>query len=194
MKASQREIVLAAREHFRQRGYAGMSMQDLADTVGLRKASLYSRFSTKETVAEEVLKLTATEALGERDAAAAPLDAYRSALTAFSGGLIASGRCVALHLAYGAGEDEPGLKAAAGSFFADCRARLAAILQPAVGSDEAMQMAADAIAQMEGATLWLVLDNDAEPMRRAVARLVDQAENAIARRSGAPSKSSKPAK
>ena len=55
-KVSRDKIIHAARELFREKGYAGASMQDLADEVGLRKASLYMRFPNKESLVPEVLK------------------------------------------------------------------------------------------------------------------------------------------
>ena len=54
-------IVDEARELFRNRGYAGMSMQDLAERVGLKKPSLYTRFASKESLVPEVLALTLAE-------------------------------------------------------------------------------------------------------------------------------------
>lgn len=50
MKASYDDIVIAARELFRERGYTGASMNDLAERVGLKKSSLYNRLPSKESL------------------------------------------------------------------------------------------------------------------------------------------------
>lgn len=49
-----REIFDAAAEVFAERGYRGASTQDIADRLGLRQASLYHYFSSKEAALERV--------------------------------------------------------------------------------------------------------------------------------------------
>ena len=44
----QAEIIAAALKIFREKGYHAASMQDLADAVGLQKASLYYYVASKE--------------------------------------------------------------------------------------------------------------------------------------------------
>jgi TetR/AcrR family transcriptional regulator, transcriptional repressor for nem operon len=56
--AKSSSIVSTARELFRSKGYAGASMNDLADAVGLKKSSLYVRFPNKEALVPAVLDLT----------------------------------------------------------------------------------------------------------------------------------------
>jgi AcrR family transcriptional regulator len=48
------EIVDAAARVFAERGYHGASTQDIADLLGMRQASLYYYFDSKETALEEV--------------------------------------------------------------------------------------------------------------------------------------------
>jgi len=50
------QILGAARGLIETRSYLGFSFQDLADQVGIRKASLYHHFPTKEALAVEVLR------------------------------------------------------------------------------------------------------------------------------------------
>lgn len=52
-----REIVDAAARVFAERGYHGASTQDIADLLGMRQASLYYYFDSKETALEEVCAL-----------------------------------------------------------------------------------------------------------------------------------------
>jgi len=55
--ASTREQILRVARHLIQtRSYLGFSFQDIADQVGIRKASLYHHFPTKEALAVEVLR------------------------------------------------------------------------------------------------------------------------------------------
>jgi AcrR family transcriptional regulator len=49
------DIVQAAAQIFRQKGYHAASMQDIADAVGLQKASLYHHFASKQDILLEIL-------------------------------------------------------------------------------------------------------------------------------------------
>jgi AcrR family transcriptional regulator len=49
------EIIQAAAQIFREKGYHGASMQDIADAVGLQKASLYHHVSSKQEILGEIL-------------------------------------------------------------------------------------------------------------------------------------------
>jgi AcrR family transcriptional regulator len=49
------EILEQATQLFAERGYEGLSMADLAERVGLRKASLFHHFASKEVIYVEVL-------------------------------------------------------------------------------------------------------------------------------------------
>ncbi|HEY2254458.1 MAG TPA: TetR/AcrR family transcriptional regulator [Variovorax sp.] len=50
------QILAVARELVQTRSYLGFSFQDVADQVGIRKASLYHHFPTKESLGVEVLR------------------------------------------------------------------------------------------------------------------------------------------
>src|SRR5258706_15276728 len=52
------QIVRVARELIQTRSYLGFSFQDIADRVGIRKASLYHHFPSKEALGVEVLRET----------------------------------------------------------------------------------------------------------------------------------------
>jgi len=84
--AATRERVLdAAARIFREHGYAATTLNDIADAAGLKTASLYYHFGSKEELVEEVLRIGTTlvlEAVKSR-LAALPLDAtFRDRLTA----------------------------------------------------------------------------------------------------------------
>ncbi|MGD2058676.1 MAG: TetR/AcrR family transcriptional regulator [Anaerolineales bacterium] len=49
------EIIHAAAQIFRQKGYHGTSMQDIADAVALKKASLYHHVSGKQDILVSIL-------------------------------------------------------------------------------------------------------------------------------------------
>lgn len=91
---STREQILAvARNFIETRSYLGFSFQDVADEVGIRKASLYHHFPSKEALGVAVIR-SATQGFKDWDAARArtPGDAldsyfrmYRNTLRAGSG-------------------------------------------------------------------------------------------------------------
>jgi len=184
VKVSQQEIVAAARELFRTQGYAGASMQDLAERVGLKKASLYSRFPDKEALVGEVLQLTLDETFAAVDDAGGWRAAYEAILQSMSEALMDRGRCVALHLAYGASTDTLRALEAVRGFFTACRRRLAETLSTVVEPGEADRIAADALSAIEGATLWLAIDGDKSAMQRTLDRLLAEADCLQARHHG----------
>jgi AcrR family transcriptional regulator len=80
-EATRQSILHAAAGLFRQRGYAEVSLRDIAEAVGMKTGSLYYHFNSKESLVEEILALgtqgafdaskAAVEALGP---AADPVD------------------------------------------------------------------------------------------------------------------------
>lgn len=173
MKATLSDIVLEARELFREHGYDGASMQDLAERVGLKKASLYTRFPSKEALVPEVLAVTLDEAYAGLPRPGGDWRAdYAEIVGRIAGSLTRTRRCVGLHLAYGVSDETPEAKAAVNAFFTAQRDRIAAILAPGLGDEEARLVATDTLARLEGATVWLATTGDDGPMRRAVEALV----------------------
>ncbi|CAN5546882.1 TetR/AcrR family transcriptional regulator [soil metagenome] len=78
--STREQIVRVARELIQTRSYLGFSFQDVADQVGIRKASLYHHFPTKEALGVEVLR-EATQ--GFRDWSAAKQRTPREWLEAY---------------------------------------------------------------------------------------------------------------
>jgi AcrR family transcriptional regulator len=91
-EASRRAILHAAAGLFRQRGYAAVSLRDIAEAVGMKTGSLYYHFDSKESLVEEILTLgtqgafdasrAAVEALGE---GADPVDKLEAVFCAHTG-------------------------------------------------------------------------------------------------------------
>lgn len=165
-KTTRETIIAHARDMFRDRGYAGFSMGDLANRAGLRKASLYSRFAGKDELAREALALSLAEL------AAIPVSGdtcarYRALLEGIAAQLVLARRCIGLHLLYDTTSTE--IAAANHAFFAELLALCCRTLQDALPPDTARKLAEDSLAALEGATLWLILNGDEAPMRRAVA-------------------------
>lgn len=182
MKTSLENIVGEARELFRTRGYAGMSMQDLADRVGLKKPSLYTRFASKEALVPEVLTLTVTETLADLpDSDADWRSAYRAVIERIAAVLTERKRCVGGHLALGVSSETPMAQAAVRDFFIALRDGIAGTLAPAMSHEKALGIAADALARLEGASVWLAATGDASAMARAVDASLAEAEKASTR-------------
>lgn len=178
-RVSSDDIVRVARELFRRHGFAGASMQDLADGVGLRKASLYSRIPDKEKLIAAVLDLTLAE-IFPPDAADHGVAGFAAALARLADSLRDYRRCVGLHLAYGVSAQDGAVHPAVAAFFATCRDRLAGMLSSDMPQPLAEELAMDTLASLEGGSLWLVLAGDARPLDRAVAALVARAGAAAA--------------
>jgi TetR/AcrR family transcriptional repressor of nem operon len=176
MKTSLEQIVLEARELFRERGYVGASMQDLAERVGLKKASLYTRFPSKESLVEPVLALTLEETFSDLDGDAGDwLARYEAVLKRIAAELTDRRRCVGLHLAYGVQADAPDALGAVQNYFNALRDGLVAILRYKLSAKRAATVATDALVRLEGATLWIVIENDPHPMQRALKTLIAEA-------------------
>ncbi|CAE6916757.1 TetR family transcriptional regulator [Pseudomonas marincola] len=69
-------IVLHALEHFAERGYDAASLNDIAGSAGIKKASLYAHFTGKDDLYSAVLNLALQH---ERDYVAAQFKAENSA-------------------------------------------------------------------------------------------------------------------
>ena len=85
-KKKRDKVIDAAARVFAERGYHGASTQDIADFLGMRQASLYYYFPSKEAALEEVCAVGAAgflenaEAIARSDAA--PPDKLRALLVA----------------------------------------------------------------------------------------------------------------
>src|SRR5262245_57459112 len=76
-EATRQRILAAARELFVERGYAGTSIRDITERVGVTKASVYYHFSSKEEILHALVVpfIEALEAFTADADAAGDLDA-----------------------------------------------------------------------------------------------------------------------
>lgn len=88
-QATRERILDAAAQVFRDKGYAGARLSDIAAAAGLRAGSLYYHFDSREALVEEVLRVGVARATDfvrhQVDAlptGASPLDRLRAAMTA----------------------------------------------------------------------------------------------------------------
>jgi AcrR family transcriptional regulator len=72
---TRRAILEAAARLFRQRGYAAVSLRDIAEAVGMKTGSLYYHFPSKESLVEEILTLGTQGAMEASRRAVAALGA-----------------------------------------------------------------------------------------------------------------------
>lgn len=91
------EILDAAAELFTTQGYAGTSTRSIAESVGIRQASLYHYFKTKDDILCDLLSQTVTPTLAFiptlADAQPAMTEAQQlHTLAAFDGGQLLGGR------------------------------------------------------------------------------------------------------
>jgi len=88
-QATRRLILEAAASLFREKGYAEVSLREIAQAAGMKTGSLYYHFEGKESLVEEILTLGTQGALAAARAAVAalgegadPVDRLQAAFTA----------------------------------------------------------------------------------------------------------------
>jgi AcrR family transcriptional regulator len=62
---SRRQILDCAARIFREKGYAAASLRDIADAAGMRTASIYYHFSSKDDIVAEVLNIAVRTVFNE---------------------------------------------------------------------------------------------------------------------------------
>ncbi|MEQ5870903.1 TetR/AcrR family transcriptional regulator [Sagittula sp. NFXS13] len=177
MKTSKNKIVIAARDLMRDKGYTGTSMQDVANVVGLKKGSLYSHFPGKDALVPEVLTLTFSEIFGDIKATGNWRADYERTLNRLINVLTSNRRCVGMHLAYGLDDSAPVLHDAVAEFFGAISGLFHDLIRQGVPDPQAHTLSVDTLTAVEGATLWLALHGDTQPIQRARTALLDRANS-----------------
>jgi len=175
-KTSRAAIVDAAVQLIRERGFAGMSMQDLADRVGLLKGSLYSHFSSKAALVPEVLAKVGNDLRQPKGADGDWLGDYERRLQALADHLATNNKCLGFQLLYGLADEDVEICAYVKAFFGDIESDLTSILARGMEREIAEQLSHDSMTWIEGCTLWTALDGDPNPMRVAFKALLTRAE------------------
>ena len=173
-KTTNHEVVSAAQELFRDLGYSGFSVGMLAKRVGVRKASLYSRFSGKDEIACAALELAKNEIKSLETEEGPWHERYRDFVSALAEYMITTKRCLGLHMSYGAVSVE--VNESIKAFFIGILEILSGILEEVFPPEKAKSMSEDCLGDLEGATLWLVLNDDPAPIRRVVEKNVTLAK------------------
>ncbi|TXI45372.1 MAG: TetR/AcrR family transcriptional regulator [Mycobacterium sp.] len=84
-RGSRREEILDAAAHlFARRGFDGVSLADLADTVGVTAPALYRHFSDKEAILTSLIEATAQRMVGIAEARQDDPDALASCVAAYT--------------------------------------------------------------------------------------------------------------
>jgi AcrR family transcriptional regulator len=98
----QADIIQAAAQIFRQKGYHGTSMQDIADAVQLQKASLYYHISGKQeilvSILDHALDLMIADLEGVIAADTSPAEQLHQAMSTYVGRLAADADLAAVLL------------------------------------------------------------------------------------------------
>ena len=88
-EVTRQAILHAAAGLFRERGYAAVSLRDIAEVVGMKTGSLYYHFESKESLVEEILTLgtqgamsASKDAVAALGAAADPVDKLAAVFSA----------------------------------------------------------------------------------------------------------------
>ncbi|MFT3856015.1 MAG: TetR/AcrR family transcriptional regulator [Aquabacterium sp.] len=174
-------ILRAARELIQTRSYLGLSFQELADRVGIRKASLYHHFPSKEALGIAVLERS-NEQFGKWVASMQGTpQAQLSAYIAMFRDVLGAGQRVCPAGAMGPGWDsiEPGLQQAVRQMRQRQIDWLTIVLAQIKSSrvtkqGEPAQLAAEVFALCQGALLSARMTGRREDFEAAVAPLMEQ--------------------
>lgn len=184
--ATRERIVEKAARLFNRHGYAGTSMSDLLEEVGLRKGGLYNHFASKEALAVESFDyaVSCITARFEAALASAPDAASRlHAVIKVMSGLVSDpdlpGGCPVLRTAVESVEGNAALRQRAQEAMTRWQALVGRIVRDGVAAGdltsdaEPRQVATVLTATLEGAVMLSMLFADPRHMRRVAAHLDD---------------------
>ncbi|KZL17912.1 Bacterial regulatory protein, tetR family [Pseudovibrio axinellae] len=177
MKVSYEDLLEKASVMLRDRGIHNTSMSDVAEAVGLRKASLYSRVNSKEDLVREALAHALKKLLDGLTITGDWLVDYCNAVDFVANHLKANRRCIGLHLLYGSA-DTPGAVYTQ-AFFPGLKSRFEEIILQGMDKEVAEELAEHTLSLLEGATLWPMVYENTEPLERAQRILTAIAQDLI---------------
>ncbi len=168
------EIITRSEALLRKKGYFGISMSEIAKSVNLSKSSLYNYFSSKDELIEAILEYklnTIKLELMNYKEEANWQDQFYFAINKVAEILKNDSKCLGLQLAYEL-EEEQIKSLGIQSFFELIYKTLFDILTNYYPIKTAEHIAKDSISMLEGATLWMIIDNSFESIDRAVDRIL----------------------
>ena len=172
MKISRDDLIDRAGALFRAKGYAGASIDDIAQACGVTKGSLYHHFDGKEALAlaamQRVHRHFADHIFSLIVSADWPgiveLAAFNRAVEDFFGRHPQG--CLLANLSLEAGAAAGLFEAPIRAYFADWRACYARVLAGRVPPDQAREMAEDWLAIVQGCLLMLRIEPASQSLRR----------------------------
>lgn len=169
MKTRKEKIIDCGRKLLVEKGYHGASINVIAEDVGLKKSSIYSHFSSKDEIVCEALQSTqlaiedCVQLTGHYQAD------FQKTLEKIIEFLKHHKKCIGLGVLYDYDEsiDEKVMIQIQQFFHAFKQTLLMPLLQQN-GHDEPTleNMVEDIISLIEGATLWVVLSDNTQPLER----------------------------
>jgi len=181
-EATRERIIAQAAPIFNMRGFAGSSMQDVMEAVGLEKGGLYRHFVSKEELAVEAFRYALagavrlrTEKLDRSHGAIAQLlsivQRFVDAPSSIKGG------CPLMNTAIDADDGNAVLRGLARKAFADWRERIGAVVREGLENGEIrkktdpLRIANTMIATLEGALMLSRIEGTKVPLEDAQASL-----------------------
>lgn len=156
----------------RENGYDGVSLNDVSEAVGLTKSGVYAHFSSKDELICGALDLSINQLREELTIGltGTRLRDFETVLMAIASHLKTERKCVGLHLLYGASGDAGKINSGLHEFFSLLKKSLSeALYQPDdIEKSIIEEMVEDILSQLEGATVWLLLDDNPGAIDRAV--------------------------
>jgi AcrR family transcriptional regulator len=185
--ATRQRIVEAAAPLFNQQGFAGCSMQDVMEAVGLEKGGLYRHFSSKEELAAESFEYSLAQAMKLRNEGIDRVEGAVAKLRYLVDRFVSTpapvpGGCPLLNTAIDADDGNPTLLGLVREGIRSWKARLTVITEDGRRSGEiradvdAEQVANTIVAMLEGSLMISRVEGNREALKDAgkvLHRLID---------------------
>lgn len=181
MKISKEKILDSATALIRKRGYDGVSIKDVADSVGLQKSSIYSHFSGKDELVVAILDKAAADLSGSVCLTGDTISDFRQSLGNIVNYLKEFKKCLGMQLIYNSGPGDEDVTRAARNFFLTLKNSLGVTLKQNfnIPSETIEIIVEDSISRIEGSTVWLIIADNTQPLNRAVESSVKMVESLI---------------